>query len=206
VRHAEENERARIGRELHDSTSQHLVGAALGVAAALRGAGLSDTLRAQLADIQQSLATAQTEIRAFAYFLHPPELRELGLRRTVERFCEGFARRSGLAIAFTSGDMPGDLSSDAEHALFRVCQEALMNVYRHAFARKVAVDLRLTDGKLVLEVRDDGVGVDGVERFEHGGLGVAGMRARMRSVGGDLILDYLGPGLGVIARAPFPAR
>jgi signal transduction histidine kinase len=205
VRHAEENERARIGRELHDSTSQHLVGAVLGLATALRGDGLSAPLRAQLKDIQRSLDTAQTEIRAFAYFLHPPELRELGLRRTVERFCEGFARRSGLAIAFNSSGIPNDLSSDAEHALFRVCQEALMNVYRHAFARKVAVDLQPRDGHLVLEVRDDGVGVDGVDRFEHGGIGVAGMRARMLSVGGDLILDYLGPGLGVVARVPSPA-
>jgi signal transduction histidine kinase len=206
VRHAEENERARIGRELHDSTSQHLVGAALGLAAALRGNSLSATVRAQLTDIQRSLGTAQTEIRAFAYFLHPPELRELGLRRTAERFCEGFARRSGLAIAFNSSDMPDDLSFDAEHAVFRVCQEALMNVYRHAFARRVTVDLHLNDGGLVLEVRDDGVGVDGVDRFEHGGLGVAGMRARMRSVGGDLLLDYLGPGLGVVARVPAPAN
>jgi signal transduction histidine kinase len=205
VRHAEENERARIGRELHDSTSQHLVGAALGLAAALRGHGLSASLRAQLKDIQRSLGTAQDEIRAFSYFLHPPELRELGLRSTVERFCAGFARRSGLAIAFRSGDMPSDLSADAEHALFRVCQEALMNVYRHAFARKVGVELRLKDERLVLEVRDDGVGVDGVDRFEHGGIGLAGMRARMLSVGGDLILDYLGPGLGVVARVPSPA-
>ena len=205
VHHAEENERARIGRELHDSTSQHLVGAALGLAAVFRRDNLPAGLRAQLKDIQSSLETAQTEIRAFAYFLHPPELRELGLRETVARFCAGFARRSGLAIAFNSDVVPNDLSSDAEHALFRVCQEALMNVYRHAFARKVAVDLQPRDGHVVLEVRDDGVGVDGVDRFEHGGIGVAGMRARMHSVGGDLVLDYLGPGLGVLARVPSPA-
>ncbi len=77
-----------------------------------------------------------------------------------------------------------------------------MNVYRHAFARRVTVELQPKDGRLVLEVRDDGVGVDGVDRFEHGGIGVAGMRARMRSVGGDLTLDHLGQGLGVVAWAP----
>jgi len=205
VQRAEENERARIGRELHDSTSQYLVAASLGLSAALRSEGLSETLQARLRDVQNSLETAQTEIRAFSYFLHPPELRELGLRRTVEKFCAGFARRSGLAIAFNADKVPRELSSDSEHALFRVCQEALMNVYRHAFARGVTVELQPKDGHLVLEVRDDGVGVEGVDRFEHGGIGVAGMRARMRSVGGDLSLDYLGRGLGVVARAPLPA-
>jgi signal transduction histidine kinase len=204
VMRAEENERARIGRELHDSTSQYLVAATLGLGSALRAEELSDAVRARLKDVQNSLETAQTEIRAFSYFLHPPELHELGLRRTVEKFCAGFARRSGLAIEFTASEVPRELSSDAEHALFRVCQEALMNVYRHAFARKVTVDLQSKDGRLVLSVRDDGVGVDGVDQFEHGGMGVAGMRARMRSVGGDLSLDYLGPGLGVVARVPSP--
>jgi len=205
VQRAEENERARIGRELHDSTSQYLVAASLGLATALRAEGLSEALQVRLRDVQNSLEAAQTEIRAFSYFLHPPELRELGLRKTVEKFCAGFARRSGLAIAFKASGVPQELSSESEHALFRVCQEALMNVYRHAFARGVTVDLHSKDGQLVLEVRDDGVGVDGVDRFEHGGIGVTGMRARMRSVGGDLSLDYLGPGLGVVARAPLPA-
>ena len=206
VMHAEENERARIGRELHDSTSQYLVAATLGLGAAIRTDGLSDAVQARLKDVQASLETAQREIRAFSYFLHPPELRELGLRRTLEKFCAGFARRSGLAIEFTASDVPRELSSDAEHALFRVCQEALMNVYRHAFARSVTVTLQPKEGHLVLEVRDDGVGVDGVDRFEHGGMGVAGMRARMRSIGGDLTLDYLGRGLGVVAQAPLPPK
>jgi len=202
--HAEENERARIGRELHDSTAQHLVAADLGVARVLRSQTLTPDDRERLLGVQSSLATAQTEMRAFAYFLHPPELRELGLLRTLEKFCAGFARRSGLEIVFTSKDVPRELSSDAEHALFRVCQEALMNVYRHAFARRVTVSLQQKDDDLVLQVRDDGIGVEGVDRFEHGGMGVAGMRSRMLSLGGDLALDYLGPGLSVVARVPPP--
>lgn len=138
-------------------------------------------------------------MRAFAYFLHPPELRELGLQRTLEKFCAGFARRSGLEIAFTATGGPRDLSSDTEHALFRVCQEALMNVYRHAFARRVSVSLRGGRGRLTLEVRDDGIGVDGLDRFEQGGMG---MRSRMVSVGGELTIDHLGPGLAVVACVP----
>jgi signal transduction histidine kinase len=204
VLHAEENERARIGRELHDSTFQHLVAADLGLSLVLRNEALSADERERLQGVQSSLAAAQTEMRAFAYFLHPPELRELGLQRALEKFCAGFARRSGLEITFTSDGVPKDLSSDAEHALFRVGQEALMNVYRHAFARQVSVGLRSKDGDLTLEVRDDGIGVDGAERFEHGGMGVAAMKSRMLSVDGELNLDYLGPGLAVIARVPAP--
>jgi signal transduction histidine kinase len=205
VLQAEENERARIGRELHDSTSQYLVAADLGLARLTQIKGLSQEEQARLAGVQASLAMAQREMRAFAYFLHPPELRELGLLKTIEKFSAGFARRSGLDIAFTASEMPNRLASETEHALFRVCQEALMNVYRHAFARQVSVTLQLQDRQVVLEVRDDGIGVDGVDRFEHGGMGVAGMKSRMLSVGGDLALDYLGPGLAVVAHAPLPS-
>ena len=199
----EENERARIGRELHDSTSQFLVAADLGVGQILRGADVSEELRERLSGIRASLSAAQTEMRAFAFFLHPPELRELGLVKTLEKFCAGFARRSGIDISFAGGSVPEHLASDVEHAFLRVCQEALMNVYRHAFARTATVTLQLLRGaELVLEVRDDGVGVDGIDRFDQGGMGVAGMRARMRGVGGDLDLRFAGPGLTVVARAP----
>jgi signal transduction histidine kinase len=199
----EQNERARIGRELHDSTSQLLVSADLGVGQILRGNDVSEDLRERLSGVRASLSMAQTEIRAFAFFLHPPELRELGLLKTLEKFCAGFSRRSGIAISFASGPMPEHLPSEIEHAFLRVCQEALMNVYRHAFARTAAVALNVLRGaELVLEVRDDGVGVDGGDRFEQGGMGVAGMRARMRAIGGELELRLAGPGLTVVARAP----
>lgn len=200
---AEQNERSRIGRELHDSTAQHLVAADLGLASFLRSSGaLSVANRECMKGVQASLSTAQAEMRAFAYVLHAPELHEVGLLSALGKFCTGFAGRSGLEISFTSKDVPRDIPSDAEHALFRVCQEALMNVYRHAYARRVAVSLRFEGGGLALEVRDDGVGVQGLDRFEQGGMGVAGMRARINSVGGQLRLDALGPGLAVIARIP----
>jgi signal transduction histidine kinase len=77
-----------------------------------------------------------------------------------------------------------------------------MNVYRHAFARRVSVSLRGEQGRVSLEVRDDGIGVDGLDRFEQGGMGMAGMRSRMVSVGGELTIDHLGPGLAVVASVP----
>lgn len=200
VMRSEENERARIGRELHDSTSQYLVAADLGLARILQLSELTSEGRARVLDVQTSLRAAQTEIRAFAYFLHPPELRELGLENTLERFCAGFARRSGLEIGFRSRNVPSELPSDIEHALFRVCQEALMNVHRHASARHVSVELHGADEHLVLEVRDDGVGVERPDQSEQSGTGLAGMKARMLAVGGDLSLHDRAPGLAVLAR------
>jgi PAS domain S-box-containing protein len=204
VAHAEQNERARIGRELHDSTSQHLVAADLGLSRVLRSGQLSPDDQVRLRGVQESLALAQTEIRAFSYFLHPPELQDYGLLRALEKFCAGFARRSDIDISFVARTGPVQLSSEAEHALFRVCQEALMNVYRHAFAQRVSVTLELVDGQFVLEVRDDGIGLRSLDQIENGGIGVAGMRVRMNSVGGELALDYRSPGLSVIARVPQP--
>jgi signal transduction histidine kinase len=204
VLEAEENERARIGRELHDSTSQYLVAADLGLARVLKSVDLSVEERARLEGVQASLATAQTEMRAFSYFLHPPELREFGLANTLRKFCTGFARRSGLQIDYCAADVPENVSSDVQHALFRVGQESLMNVYRHAFARRVSVSLGMEDGYLALQVRDDGIGIDGDDRVENGGVGLSGMKARMLSVGGEFSLDHQGAGLAVIARAPLP--
>lgn len=80
-----------------------------------------------------------------------------------------------------------------------------MNVYRHAFARHVSVSLGLKDEVLTLEIRDDGIGVDGIERLENGGVGVASMKSRMEGVDGDLSLDHQGPGFAVIAQARIPA-
>jgi signal transduction histidine kinase len=202
LQRAEENERARIGRELHDSTCQYLVAADLGLARVLRNDDLSDEERTRLEGVQASLATAQTEMRAFSYFLHPPELRELGLAKTLEKFSAGFARRSGLQIDFVARHVPRSLPSEAEHAIFRVGQEALMNVYRHSFARRVSVSLEVMNGDLTLQVRDDGIGVDGDDRLENGGVGIAGMRTRMRNVAGELELDRTGPGLVVTGRVP----
>lgn len=198
----EEDERVRVGRELHDSTSQYLVAADLGVARVLRNSNLSAEDREHLLDVQEQLVCAKGEIRSFAHFLHPAGLREFGLRRTLEKFCAGFARRSGLHIKFNASGQLDDVPPDVEHAVFRVGQESLMNVHRHASAQEVDVALTLRDNFLTLEVRDDGVGIASFNPLTHKGIGMTILRSRMYGIGGEVNLHPLSPGLAVVARVP----
>lgn len=207
---AEQNERRRVGRELHDSTAQLLVAAQLGLGALQRRLKLTGDARRIVTDVRRSIAAAQSEIRTFSFMLHPPSLRDGGLAKTLEDFGAGFGLRTGLEVTVEVGDGPWDLPEAAEMALFRVAQEALMNVYRHARAQKAAIRLFRDGGFVVLEVEDDGVGM---QRLRHGkapaeplGVGVGGMLARMRQLGGSLTLDSHGTGLRVRARAPVPVE
>lgn len=203
VQRAEEAERARIGRELHDSTAQYLVASGMAISQILQRDVITDETRIRLLEVQGSLDAAQGEMRSFAYFLHPPELLELGLTNALDKYCHGFARRSGLDISFRARQPMADVGSEAAHALFRVGQEALMNVYRHAFARKVDVSLQSHESDLILEVRDDGVGAQEPEDMDYDGVGMTSMRTRMLSVGGDLSWESHSPGFSLRASVPY---
>ena len=151
-----------------------------------------------------ALAAAHRDVRTYSYLLHPPQLQRLGLEDTLRRFIEGFGRRSELTIDI---DVSGatQASSETELALFRVAQEALMNVHRHSNARKATVRLRRSSTTIVLEVDDDGVGLpDAAELASNktDGVGIPGMQARMVQMGGALDLIPLPRGLRVRAEAP----
>lgn len=198
--HAELNERRRIGRELHDSTSQLLVAARLGLSRLEGRVAADDEARHVLEDARQAIEGAQHEIRNFSFVLHPPSLIETGLEEALRSFAVGFARRTGLQIAVEVGRAGWRMPFTVKVALFRVAQEALMNVYRHARAARVAVRLRHKGRRIVLEVEDDGVGMhaaDGEGPVE--GVGISGMRARMMQIGGAL--DLLAGPVGVLVRA-----
>lgn len=199
---AAESERRRVGRELHDSTAQHLVAIDLGLGALQRRLpSLSDADVRTFRDLRASLSAAQREIRAFSYLLHPPLLKRRGLIDTLRRFVEGFSRRAGLELDLRTPLRSRTLPEDVEVALFRVTQEALMNVYRHAGARRVRVELVLKKNAAVVEVEDDGVGMaDAVP-----GVGITGMRARLAQLGGRLTLTPLLVGTKVRAFIPLGA-
>jgi PAS domain S-box-containing protein len=186
---AELNERRRIGRELHDSTSQLLVAARLGLGTLGKQATLSPDAARVLEEASQAIANAQQEIRNFSYMFHPPALQDEGLEKALRTFAMGFGHRTGIDISVEASHGPWDLSYPVEVALFRVAQEALMNVYRHAKASAAVVRLQRHAGRVVLEVEDDGVGIPpDADVRQLAGVGVSGMQARMTQLGGDFAL------------------
>jgi signal transduction histidine kinase len=137
--HAEEAERRRIGRELHDSTIQHLVALDM-LLGSLEGKPEGPN-EAIVREMRETLTSVQNEMRTFAFLLHPPSIEEQGLEQTLRRFAQGFGRRTGLAIDMEVRLNGAFLPFDTEVALFRIAQEALMNVHRHAHATAVSVEL-----------------------------------------------------------------
>lgn len=197
--HAELNERRRIGRELHDSTAQLLVAARLGLGALERRVEINPAARETLEEVRSAIAGAQREIRAFAYVLHPPALEEQGLDRMLRVFAAGFAQRTGLKVSIQSAATARRLPFPIELALFRIAQEGLMNVFRHASAEHAWVRLIRRGGKVVLEIEDDGRGFQTPNREPPSGVGMAGMRARMTQLGGAF--EATSNGRGVLIRA-----
>ena len=200
---AEQNERRRIGRELHDATSQLLVAARLNLGAVERRVDAGPDVMALLDEARKSIAEAQKEIRNLSFFLHPPWLESGGLHKTLTEFAAGFGGRTGLQISVTAGGAPRALSSATELALFRVAQEALMNVYNHSGAHSANVRLSFKNRSAILEVEDDGTGIEAPSAVTPG-VGISGMQARMMQLGGSLTLGSRGKGLLVQAVAPAP--
>jgi PAS domain S-box-containing protein len=201
---AGEQERRHVARNLHDSTAQHLVAIDLSLSRLERRVPAAPQTAAIMRDMREALTAAHREVRTYSYLLHPPQLQRLGLEDTLRRFIEGFGRRSELAINVeVTGATP--VSAETELALFRVAQEALMNVHRHSNAHTATVRLTRSSTAIVLEVDDDGVGLpDAAELASNktDGVGIPGMQARMVQMGGSLDLIRLPRGLRVRAEAP----
>jgi two-component system, NarL family, sensor kinase len=204
----QEDERHRIAVELHDSTSQHLVALGLGVARLRRTMdGGADPV---LDDMAFSLDEAVKEIRVLSYLMNPPNLERDGLAVAARNFVDGFGRRTGLHTSFRLEGAVDKLSSDIQRTTFRVIQEALANVHRHAEAEGVEVELTRANSRLSLRVADDGCGIAEINTPSHPGaqlgVGIAGMRARVEQLGGALSIRSDGAGTVLIASIPLSAK
>jgi PAS domain S-box-containing protein len=199
---AHEEERALLARELHDDVTQRLAVLAIDVGRAELAA--ADGAQAEtLRGLREGLARLSEDVHALAYQLHPAVLEELGLIEALRTACERFGRRNGVALSVDLDPAPAGLEKDLALCLFRVAQEALSNVARHARARAASVALRRTDVGLLLTVRDDGVGFDPANPETRRSLGMASMRERVRLVNGTLEVESAaGRGTAVVAWVP----
>ncbi|HEY7029627.1 MAG TPA: PAS domain-containing protein [Gemmatimonadales bacterium] len=205
---AQETERTRIARELHDDMSQRLATLAIGLSSLKRElpptcAHLGDELQ-QCQDWAVELAD---EIRNLSHELHPGVLRHAGLVAALKSICGEVERKRGLAVSFEAPDHLEEVPAEIALCLYRVAQETLHNAATHARARHVLVSLVARDGELELSVRDDGCGFDLGAARRKGGLGLLSIDERVRLVGGVVALTSApGRGTTVSARIPFAAR
>jgi PAS domain S-box-containing protein len=195
VLHVQDEERRRIARELHDDLGQQL---------SLLRMVLNQNKNEEADEIAGS---ALASVRNLSYLLHPPLLDETGLRAALDWLIEGVTKRSGIQIALTirPQDFPR-LSGEIETAIFRVIQEALTNVVRHAKAESARVELDKQPEWVVVRIRDYGQGVPvkitGVGMTQRLGVGISGMRERIRQFGGELTVMQSEPGTLVEAQIP----
>jgi two-component system, NarL family, sensor histidine kinase UhpB len=201
---AEEEERKRIARELHDETAQTLAALLIRLRLARRMEDPAEKDRV-LAEIRDQVGEAIEGVRRFARGLRPPALDELGLVPAVESHARSLAQSTRVAIRIDAEPVLGMLTPQAELALYRIIQESLSNTVRHARASVVDVRIGRTDGMVFAEIRDDGTGFDVESTMAHDGqgLGLFGMRERAGYVGGSVsIVSRRGTGTEVRAEIP----
>ena len=206
----QDEERRKLSRDLHDSTGQTL--AALKIAVSFLQLSIKDdpSKMALVTDVADLADQAIEELRTMAYLLHPPLLDEVGFACAAEWYIEGFAKRSGVNLSMEIATHHERMPRSMETALFRVLQESLTNVHRHSKAAHVTVCFRHQFETVILEIRDDGCGIEGKrlvrlrETSAETGVGLAGMRERMNELNGTLEMES--EGRGTTIRAVVPLR
>jgi signal transduction histidine kinase len=207
--HLQDEERRRIARELHDSVGQSL--AALSMNLASFGAAVEHVAKeaGKISDSTSLVNDISTEIRTISHLLHPPLLDEAGLASALRWYIEGFTGRSNIRVELELPDHFDRLSRDLETAIFRLVQECLTNVHRHSESAVAKIRLIRTADEIRLEVEDDGKGIPPEKQAEllstgTPGVGIRGMRERLRQLGGTLEITCNGirQGTKVIAKLP----
>jgi signal transduction histidine kinase len=200
---ARDLERRNIARELHDTAGQNLAALKMAVGRIAAFLPTSTVLTNDCLNLADDVAR---QIRTLSYLLHPPMLDEVGLASALRLYVRGFSDRSRIEVCLTISPTFGRLSPRAEIALFRVVQEALTNIYRHSGSQTARINLLRNLGNVHLEVQDDGRGLTGSAGYIKAGapgVGIAGMRERLRELNGVLEMESA-PGCGTIVRAIIP--
>ncbi len=205
----QDEERRRIGRELHDSLGQYLALLKLKLETVLAPSVAPQASAQPVAECVRLVEEAIKEVRTISYLLYPPMLEELGLKSAIPWYLEGFSQRSNIQTTFDADPAFDRLPRDKELALFRVLQESLTNVHRHSGSPDANVRLSLANGSAILEVRDRGKGIPSPLLEQAGedwmgslGVGLRGMDERMRQLGGKL--EVASTDHGTVVRAVVP--
>ncbi len=203
-----DEERRRIARDLHDTTGQTLAAIKMTLALLQQTGTRAADLPRLVNELNALTTEALQEVRTTSYLLHPPLLDEAGIASAARWFVEGFAKRSGIQVHYDIPEQMERPPRDCELVLFRVLQESLTNVHRHSGATAANIILKVDTDKLRLEVDDNGCGIsaDRLQRFNASaggaGVGIAGMRERVRELGGRLEIQSNQTGTIVSATLP----
>jgi signal transduction histidine kinase len=200
----QDDERKRFGRELHDGLGQNIVAAKM-AAEVLLGQYPDDQRFQEMAAL---LDDALSQTRAISYLLHPPLLDEVGLTSATEWLIEGYTKRTGIEVSLKIPVQPKRLPRYVELTVFRILQEALTNIYRHSKSARAEVSIEVNSHEVTLVVRDYGKGIpiETLSNFNahgtHVGIGLAGMKERIRQLGGKLEIKSNGAGTEVAVNIP----
>ncbi|HEV2396931.1 MAG TPA: PAS domain S-box protein [Candidatus Sulfotelmatobacter sp.] len=205
----QDEERRRIAREFHDSAGQTLTVLGLSLTQLVEKA---ETTAPELAkegkEIEEVVQQLHREIRTTSYLLHPPLLDEAGVKPALSWYIQGVSERSGIAIELNISENLGRLPAEMELAIFRVVQECLTNIHRHAESKTARIRIAREKARVRIEVRDEGKGIS-PQRLEEiqtqgSGVGIGGIRERLRRFHGEMKIESNSSGTVVSASIPIP--
>jgi signal transduction histidine kinase len=199
---AQEQERSRIARELHDDINQQLALLVINLESLKQGVPAS-VVSQRIGETSKQIVDIGKDIQALSHRLHSPKLEYLGLAAAAKSFCRELSDQQKVEITFHSENIPKELPQEISICLFRVLQEALQNAIKHSGARQFQVSLRRGASEIELTVHDSGRGFDPDEAIKGRGLGLTSMRERLKLVNGELSTDsQLERGTTIHARVP----
>ena len=200
---SQDDERRRIARELHDSAGQYLGAVSIALEMARRE---QDSATRKIEEASEMAKECVGEIRTISHLLHPPLLEELGLASAAQWYVEGFAARSGIQVQLEIPKELERLGNDVELVLFRILQEALTNIHRHSGSKTASIRIGADGQRAWLDVRDQGKGnIDGASGEFRPGIGITGMRERVKDLSGTLEITSDPNGTSVRAVLPLAA-
>jgi PAS domain S-box-containing protein len=209
LRQSQDDERRRIARELHDSAGQIITALGMNMARVSRGVKPGDELREAVQESNELLQQLNKEIRTVSYLLHPPLLDENGLPEAIRWYLQGMAERSGLKVELEVTENFGRLPDEIELAVFRIVQECLTNIHRHADSANATIRLSRDANNVFVEAQDYGKGISAEKlagiQGQRSGVGITGMRERVRHLGGSMNIESNENGTTISVTLPVTA-